>query len=130
MKKINVVAAVIEYEEHFLCVQRPSGKYAYTSQKYEFPGGKIEEGESDEEALKREIREELSMNILVKDKVMTVEHKYPDFFLTMHAYACTVKSRNFVLHEHIASVWLVKDDLNQLDWAAADIPIVNKLMLK
>ena len=127
MKQITVVAAVIQHNSQFLCVQRNQNKHAYISEKYEFPGGKIEEGESEVEALKREIREELSMDIDVTRKLMIVDHAYPDFLLLMHAYMCSCETRDLVLHEHIDLQWLDKSELAKLDWAAADIPIVKKL---
>ena len=84
MKKIEVVAGIIFCKEQILCVQRPKNKLFYISEKFEFPGGKIEEGESKSEALKREIDEELKMEIEVQEEFLTVTHQYPDFLLTMH----------------------------------------------
>jgi len=127
MKHITVVAAVIENRNQVLCVQRNLNKHAYISEKYEFPGGKVEEGESEVEALQREIREELSMDIDVTRKLMVVDHVYPDFSLLMHTYMCTSANRDLVLHEHIDLQWLDRSELAKLDWAAADIPIVEKL---
>lgn len=128
MKKIEVVAAIIHFNNEVLCVQRPENKYSYISKKFEFPGGKIEAGESKKEALKREIMEELGVSPSIGDLFMTVVHTYPDFELTMHSFICEVTSKDIVLHEHISLKWLTSDLLNQLDWAAADIPIVNKLV--
>jgi 8-oxo-dGTP diphosphatase len=127
MKQVTVVAAVIQHNNQYLCVQRNQSKHAYISEKYEFPGGKIEDGESEVEALQREIREELSMEINVKDKLMVVDHVYPDFSLLMHAYMCSCDKRDVILHEHIDLQWLERSELATLDWAAADIPIVEKL---
>ena len=128
MKKIEVVAAIIYYRNEILCVQRPENKFSYISKKFEFPGGKIESGESKQEALKREIMEELGISPSIGDLFLTVVHSYPDFELTMHSYICEVFSKDVVLHEHISLKWLTCEILNQLDWAAADIPIVNKLV--
>ena len=128
MKKIEVVAAIIYYRNEVLCVQRPENKYSYISKKFEFPGGKIEAGESKQEALKREIMEELAISPSIGDLFMTVVHSYPDFELTMHSYICKVDTKEVVLREHISLKWLTREFLNQLDWAAADIPIVNKLI--
>jgi len=128
IKKIEVVAAIIRFENKFLCVQRGKGKYDYISFKYEFPGGKIEPGESLDQALKREIKEELQYNIHVKEKFLTVEYRYPDFQLKMHSYLCSAVDTNFTLTEHINYHWLEINQLDDLDWAAADIPIVEKLM--
>ena len=128
MKKIEVVAGVIFYEDLVLCVQRPKNKLQYISEKFEFPGGKIEEGESKEEALKRELLEELNVVTEIKSFFLTVVHPYPDFELTMHSFICEVDSKNLTLHEHIDQRWLKIDELRSLDWAAADIPIVDKLI--
>ena len=128
MKQIEVVAAIIQFENKFLCVQRGEGRYDYISLKYEFPGGKIEPGESLNQALEREIKEELQYDIRVKEKFLTVEHQYPDFQLKMHSYLCSAVHTNFTLTEHINYRWLEINQLDELDWAAADIPIVEKLM--
>lgn len=127
MKHYEVVAAVIVYDNKYLCMQRSDGKYAYVSRKFEFPGGKVEAGESEAEALKREIREEMEYNIEVMEKLITVNHTYPDFKITMHAFLCKPDSPEFVLREHIAYEWLDKASLHTLDWAPADIPIVEYL---
>ena len=128
MKNIQVVAAIIFHSEKILCVQRGENKYDYISKKYEFPGGKIEQGETNVDAIIREIREELEMDVLVKHEFMTVTHQYPDFELTMHSYVCHVEDATVTLTEHIDLKWLHKHELDHLDWAAADIPIVQKLM--
>lgn len=128
MKKIEVVAAVIFCEDQVLCVQRPKNKLPYISEKFEFPGGKVEMGESREEALQRELLEELNLLTKIKSFFLTVVHKYPDFELIMHSFLCEVESKELTLHEHIDQKWLTLGELNNLDWAAADIPIVNKLV--
>jgi len=130
MKHIEVVAAIIVHDDKILCTQRSVNKYDYISKKYEFPGGKVEAGESREDAIKREIREELRMNIGVEDEFLTVNHKYPDFELTMHSFICNSVDRSLTLTEHVDFKWLSVDELGDLDWAAADVPIVNKLMSK
>ena len=127
MKTIEVVAAVIFREGKVLCVQRPQNSKEYISSKWEFPGGKVEQGEDRIQALKREIREELHLEIQNIDFLMTVEHTYPDFHLEMHAYTCEIFSGEPVLTEHVDMKWLPVDKLDQLDWAAADIPIVKHL---
>lgn len=129
MKKIEVVAAIIYFEDKILCVQRPKNKLKYISKKFEFPGGKIEQGETQKEALKRELLEELNILADIKSLFFTVIHEYPDFELTMHSYICEVKTKELQLNEHIAQKWLTLNELNKLDWAAADIPIVNKLII-
>jgi 8-oxo-dGTP diphosphatase len=129
MKKIEVVAAIIYFENKIFCVQRPENKLRYISEKFEFPGGKIEKGESKVEALKRELIEELNfVPTKIDDLFMTVVHHYPDFELTMHSFKCYSETKNIQLNEHISSEWLTTQTLNQLDWAEADIPIVNRLI--
>lgn len=128
MKKVEVVAAIIYFGDEILSVQRPENKYNYISNKYEFPGGKIKTGESKQEALKREIMEELGIQLSIGDFFLTVIHLYPDFELTMHSFICEVETKDLVLHEHIDFKWLTCDILDQLDWAEADIPIVDKLL--
>lgn len=128
MKSIEVVAAVIVHEAQFLCVQRGDGNFDYISRKWEFPGGKVESDESLEEAVRREIQEELMTEITGCDYLMTVEHQYPDFFLMMHSFICRASSKEIVLTEHVDSKWLAPAEMPVLDWAEADIPIVQKLI--
>ncbi len=129
MKKIEVVAGIIFFQDQILCVQRPKNKLQYISEKFEFPGGKIEEGETQKEALQRELLEELNISTTIKSFFHTVVHEYPDFELTMHSFICEVDTKELALHEHINQEWLKVNELKNLDWAAADIPIVNKLLL-
>ena len=130
-KNIAVVAAVIEADGKILCVQRGPHRLPYISGKWEFPGGKIELGETPESALIREIQEELHLSIRVDLHLITVEHDYPDFHISMAAYRCTATTTDPIVHltEHVAYCWLPISDpaLNVLDWAAADIPIVQLL---
>ena len=128
-KKIEVVAAIIYFEKEILCVQRPKNKLHYISEKFEFPGGKIETGETQEEALTREIYEELNIKPNIKSLFLTVIHEYPDFELTMHGFICEVETKEITLNEHIDHKWLKIEEIEQLDWAAADIPIVEKIIL-
>ncbi len=128
MKKVEVVAGIVSYKGEILCVQRPKNALAYISEKYEFPGGKMEKGESMEEALHRELYEELQLRTKIQSLYLTVVHTYPDFELTMHAFLCEASSKDVVLMEHIDQQWLPLDALETLDWAAADIPIVEKLV--
>ena len=128
MKHHHVVAAIICHQHKYLCVQRGKNKHKYVAFKYEFPGGKVEPGESNAQALRREIREELQMDIQVGELFTSVYHEYPDFAITMDSYLCTTKSPQLHLNEHIAHQWLAKKDLQTLSWAPADIPIVEKLM--
>ncbi len=128
MKRIEVVAGIIFCEDQILCVQRPKNKFHYISEKFEFPGGKIEEDETMKEALHRELLEELNLSTKIESLFLTVVHKYPDFELTMHSFICKVDSKELTLHEHIDQKWLKINELTALDWAGADIPIVNKLI--
>ena len=127
-KHYTVSAAIIVENKKILCVQRNKGKYDYISYKYEFPGGKLEVGENEEDALKREISEELNLEIDVAEKFLVVTHEYLDFNLTMHSYLCKANTEKLVLKEHIDAKWLYKNELIELDWAAADLPIVSKLI--
>ncbi|MBK7389206.1 MAG: (deoxy)nucleoside triphosphate pyrophosphohydrolase [Bacteroidetes bacterium] len=124
----EVVAAIIINNSKILCVQRGLSKYDYISKKYEFPGGKMEAGETKVETIKREILEELKMVIEVQEEFFTVTHHYPDFSITMHCFHCSCENPNVTLTEHIDFKWLSKDELLSLDWAAADLPIVEKLI--
>jgi len=128
MKKIEVVAAVILFDDKILCVQRPKNKFSYISEKFEFPGGKIEDGETKKDALKRELIEELNIVPEIKDLFLTVVHQYPDFELTMHSFICEADSLEVSLNEHISMKWLNRNEMRNLDWAAADVPIVEKLI--
>jgi 8-oxo-dGTP diphosphatase len=127
-KHYTVSAAIIVDDKKILCVQRNKARYEYISYRYEFPGGKLEEGENEEEALKREIAEELNLEINVIERFLVVNHEYLDFNLTMHSYLCRANTEKLILKEHIDAKWLYKNELIELDWAAADLPIVSKLI--
>jgi 8-oxo-dGTP diphosphatase len=127
MKKIEVVAAIFKNSENeYYCARRKPG--GELSMKWEFPGGKIEAGESHKQALTREIKEELKLDIKVGEHCLTVEHQYSSFHLTMHAYFATITGGELTLTEHTGQKWLAKEELLSLDWAAADVPIVQKLI--
>lgn len=128
LKKISVVAAIIVHKGKILCVQRGVNDFEYISKKYEFPGGKIEEGETTSQTVIREIYEELEMKIQVKEPFLTVNHQYPDFLLTMYSHICSCENPRVTLNEHIDYKWLRPEELSDLDWAEADIPIVEKLV--
>ena len=132
MKDIEVVAAIIEYDGKILCMQRNVSKHEYSSKKFEFPGGKIEQGETKPQALMRELKEELDMDTSIKesDFFMTIHHVYPDFAITMHAYKFAVNDPTFTMKEHLSFVWATDDVMPTLDWAPADWPIVHKLLNK
>jgi len=127
MKHVTVVAAVIERNGKILCVQRGKSALPYISEKWEFPGGKIEENETEQETIVREIREELHMDFVVGEKLMVVEHRYPDFHLTMHTYRGT-SNDDPQLTEHLAYRWLDPASLPSFDWAEADVPVVRALL--
>ncbi|MDP2215826.1 MAG: (deoxy)nucleoside triphosphate pyrophosphohydrolase [Methanolobus sp.] len=128
MKHLEVVAAIIIDDDKVLSVQRGRGKYEYISLKYEFPGGKIESDETKEQALERELLEELEMKIEIEREFLTVNHQYPDFSVTMHSFICSVLNSTLNLKEHIDFKWVNPENLSNLDWAEADLPIVSKLM--
>ncbi|MGK0372378.1 MAG: 8-oxo-dGTP diphosphatase [Glaciecola sp.] len=128
MKTVEVVAGIVVNEGEILCTQRGESKLSYISKKYEFPGGKIEPSESSEAALARELKEELLMDVEVKQHYMTVNHQYADFKIVLHAFICHVDSRELTLTEHLDATWLSAEYLDSLDWAAADIPVVEKLL--
>ena len=128
MKHIEVVAAIIKNDDKILCVQRNENKLSYISKKYEFPGGKMEPNETKIETIVREIKEELAIDIIVNEEFLTVTHQYPDFLLTMHSFICTCIECELILNEHIDYKWLEVNKLESLDWAAADVPIVKKLI--
>lgn len=121
----DVVAAVVTDGHYILCVKKGKTRYSYTSYKYEFPGGKVEAGETPEEALRRELMEEMHYAVTVGRHLVTVTHDYPDFSITLHAYMCTAQDpQSYVLSEHVEACWLTADELYALDWAAADRDIV------
>jgi 8-oxo-dGTP diphosphatase len=125
MKQIEVVAAIIHDEGRIFATQRGYGDY---KDGWEFPGGKMELGESPEEALKREIWEELETKIIVEHLVQTVEYDYPKFHLKMHCFWCHIESGQLVLKEHEAARWLKPEDLDSVDWLPADKVVVKKYL--
>lgn len=128
VKSIEVVAAIIrDANERIFCTQRGYGDW---KDWWEFPGGKIESGESHKDALRREIREELATEIEVGSLLTTVEYDYPNFHLTMHCYLCTVVSGNLLLLEHEDARWLSRDELNTVKWLPADETIIDLLKNK
>ena len=125
MKQIEVVAAIIHDDEsRIFATQRGYGDF---KDWWEFPGGKIEAGETPEEALVREIREELSAEISVDEFLCTVEYDYPKFHLTMHCYLCSLVTEALHLNEHEAAKWLAKDELDSVDWLPADVIVVQTI---
>lgn len=124
MKTINVVAAVIMKEGKVFATQRGYGEF---KDGWEFPGGKVEAGESPEEALRREIREELEVEVNVGDLIDTIEYDYPAFHLSMKCYACTIVGGSPHLLEHEAARWLSADQLDSVAWLPADITLIPKI---
>ncbi|MBR5982535.1 MAG: 8-oxo-dGTP diphosphatase MutT [Bacteroidales bacterium] len=125
MKKIEVAAAIIHDSDG--CIFATQRGYGDWKDYWEFPGGKIEVGETPEEALKREILEELDTKIVVERFIDTVEWDYPKFHLTMHCFLCRVESGSLILKEHEAAKWLSKDELYNVNWLPADKIILEKL---
>ena len=124
MKRIEVVAAIIRKEGKIFATQRGYGEW---KDWWEFPGGKMEPGETPEEALKREIREELSTEIRVDELLCTVEYDYPMFHLTLHCYLCSLVTEALHLNEHEAARWLANDELDSVKWLPADREVIEKM---
>ncbi|MBR4238500.1 MAG: (deoxy)nucleoside triphosphate pyrophosphohydrolase [Prevotella sp.] len=124
MKQIEVVAAIIRKEDMIFATQRGYGEW---KDWWEFPGGKMEVGETPEVALVREIHEELSAEICVDEFLCTVEYDYPQFHLTMHCYLCSLMTDSLHLNEHEAARWLSKDELDSVKWLPADVKVVELL---
>ena len=124
MKQIEVVAAIIRKGDKIFATQRGYGEW---KDWWEFPGGKMEAGETPEEALVREIREELSTEISVDEFLCTVEYDYPAFHLKMHCYLCSLVTEALHLNEHEAAKWLTKDELDGVKWLPADVIVVQAI---
>ena len=117
MKSIEVVAAVIQHKGRIFATQRGYGEF---KDGWEFPGGKMEPKETPQQALRREIKEELDTDIEVKDLIDTINYDYPNFHLTMHCFWCTVKAGKLELLEHEDAKWLAQEELESVDWLPAD----------
>jgi len=140
VKYIEVVAAIIVRGGKILCVKRGMSPYDYLAFKYEFPGGKVEEGETNEIALRREITEELKLEIEINRHFMTINHLYPHFEITLHSYLCSIREAlggdgdsaqeffDVTLTEHVEYKWLTAKELFSLEWAPADVAICQSLM--
>lgn len=126
VKTLEVAAAVITHDSRIFATQRGYGEF---KDGWEFPGGKVEPGETPRQALEREIREELDTVIDVGELVETVEYDYPAFHLTMHCFLCTVRSGDLVLKEHEAARWLTREELDSVDWLPADVAVADKLKM-
>ena len=127
MKTIEVVAAIIIKGDQVFATQRGYGDFKGW---WEFPGGKIEPDECPQDALKREIKEELDAEIEVGDLLKTVQWDYPTFHLTMHCYICTLTSESIHLNEHEASAWLTKETLKSVKWLPADLVLLDKIQVQ
>lgn len=123
-KHHHVVAAVIEVDGKVLCMQRGKTRYSYTSYLWEFPGGKIEPGETPQQAVHRELLEEMDLDVEVHELLASVTHDYPDFTITLAAYRCTASTTQFIMREHAASRWLPRNELPSLQWCEADARLV------
>lgn len=136
----NVVAAVVRLTAAqagredlapdtpvYLCMQKGLTRYAYTTEHWEFPGGKVEEGETEPQALRRELQEEMDYDVNVERHLITIDHRYPDFGLTMACYLCTASDAHFVRKEHRDHRWLTPDEMADLPWCEADAPVKDVL---
>lgn len=132
MDQLKVVGAIIEYNGKILCMQRNKSKHDCVSYKFEFPGGKVETGETPASALMRELKEEMDfdVNISEDDFFAETSHDYPDFSVNMRCYICRPSTDSFIQKEHKSHVWLKPSELDTLDWAEADIPIMKKIAEK
>lgn len=128
MKTIKVVAAIIKKDNQILIAQRLTGEFAG---QWEFPGGKIEEGELPEEALKREMMEEMELEISIDEYLMTAEYDYPNFHLSMDCYICSLKTDDIQLHVHSAIQWIsLNENIKNINWIPADVQIVEAIQRK
>ena len=127
MKTVRVVAAVIRKENKIFATQRGYGEF---KDGWEFPGGKIEEGETPEQALAREIKEELDTDINVGELIDTIEFDYPNFHLSMDCFWCEIVQGELELREHESAKWLSKEKLYTVDWLPADVGLIEKIQEK
>lgn len=132
--KTRVVAAVVVAEgctgegEKYLCMKRTRSRYPYISEHWEFPGGKVEAGESDHEALVREIKEEMDWDVFVGRKLGTIDYDYPDFSVSVTAYLCKGSQQQFKLLDHLDFKWLTRAQLDDLNWTEADRLLVESFL--
>jgi 8-oxo-dGTP diphosphatase len=126
MRHIHVTCAIIERDGLVLAAQRSA--IMKLPLKWEFPGGKIDHGETAEECLRREIVEELGIQVCVGKRLLASTHHYPTFAVTLYPYICTIEKGEIILHEHAAIAWLLPEKLHTLDWADADLPIIQSYL--
>jgi 8-oxo-dGTP diphosphatase len=126
---VEVSAGIINSHDRFLCLQKGPSKYHYLSNKWEFPGGKVEKGENPRDTIARELFEELNMDIEGKDVqfLCVTEHQYPDFHVVIHSFLISYDDPQFELTEHLSSKWCSLDNIGNLDWAEADRRIIVEL---
>ena len=127
MRQIEVVAAIIVKGHKVFATQRGYGEW---KDFWEFPGGKIDAGETPEEALRREIKEELDTEIAVGELFTTIDYDYPTFHITMHCYLCTIENGSLTLLEHEAAKWLSLEQLDSVTWLPADLLVIAELQNK
>ncbi len=125
-KHVQVAAALLFDKGRIFATKRGDSPYSYVAHKYEFPGGKIEQGERGEDAVKRELKEELDMEITVGGLYACHTFEYPDFIITLSLYECEMRS-DFTLKEHESCAWLLPAELNEEEWAPADADILGTL---
>jgi 8-oxo-dGTP diphosphatase len=126
MKHIHVACAIIENGGKVLCAQRSESMSLPL--KWEFPGGKIDGGESPEECLRRELVEEMGISVRVGKSLAPSTHQYPTFAVTLYPFICSIESGDIVLYEHAIIAWLLPEQLNTLDWAKADLPVIESYL--
>lgn len=131
MKKrhLNVVCAIVKENDRYLCMQRLRSHKKYESELWEFPGGKVKDGENDYEALIREIKEEMDWDIFVGRRLGSVEQDYPDYTITLTAYLCRGTEAPFKLLSHLDAKWLTRDKMDVLKWTEADNKLIKELQL-
>jgi 8-oxo-dGTP diphosphatase len=126
MKHIRVACAIIEKEGKVLCTQRSEAMSLPL--KWEFPGGKIDDGELPEECLKRELHEELGIEVAIGWSLAPRTHRYPNFIVTLYPFICRITAGDISLHEHKAFTWLAPEKLHEIDWAEADVPVIESYL--
>jgi len=126
MKHIHVACAIIENNGKILCAQRSESMSLPL--KWEFPGGKIDIGETPEECLRRELVEEMGVSVRVRESLPLSTHHYPTFSVTLYPFICLIEAGEIILHEHAGIAWLPPKQLNTLDWAKADLPVIESYL--